>query len=283
MSKHNKESSYREKLIEHLFIGELLKLSWLKHKCNLEVASPEVDNAGYDVIAECYGVVRHIQLKASHTSSSTNSQKVHIKLADKPSGCLIWVIFNEDTLVFDRFLYYGGIAGEPLPSLNELKVAKHTKGNKDGVKTDRPNIRVINKGQFEVFKSVHALFSKLFLAADFASDLHKQNLLYPYDDSEFTKLHRIEKWANNPSQKNTQLLRNFLYLEASQAPVTLKELIKLCIEKHGSSDMEWKNNFNSMKSDHGNSHGKVFYVTGEYVYLYEEVRKEVQKYFKRYF
>ena len=86
MSKHNEHSSYREKLIEHLFIGELLKLSWINHDCGLEVAKPEVDNSGYDVLTECYGIVRHIQLKASHIEASTSQQKIHVKLADKPSG-----------------------------------------------------------------------------------------------------------------------------------------------------------------------------------------------------
>ncbi|NKC10627.1 MAG: hypothetical protein GKR94_00010 [Gammaproteobacteria bacterium] len=51
-AKHSEHSSYREKLIEHLFVGELLKLSWQNGDCSLEVASPEVDNSGYDIIAE---------------------------------------------------------------------------------------------------------------------------------------------------------------------------------------------------------------------------------------
>lgn len=40
MSKYNEYSSYREKLIEHLFVGESLKRSWLEHECGLEVAKP---------------------------------------------------------------------------------------------------------------------------------------------------------------------------------------------------------------------------------------------------
>ena len=68
---HTENSSFREKLIEHLFIGELLKLSWKSSNCTLEVASPEVDNAGYDVIAEDNGIVRHIQLKASYIGGKT--------------------------------------------------------------------------------------------------------------------------------------------------------------------------------------------------------------------
>ncbi|AVT47755.1 hypothetical protein [Shewanella baltica] len=77
MSKYNEHSSYREKQIEHLFVGELLKRSWLEHECGLEVAKPEVDNSEYDIVAECYWGCRHIQLK----SSSTTQQKIHIKLA----------------------------------------------------------------------------------------------------------------------------------------------------------------------------------------------------------
>jgi hypothetical protein len=81
---HTENSSYREKLIEHLFVAELLKLSWLHHGCTLEVAKPEVDNAGYDIIAEASGVVRHIQLKTSVIGGKTAKQKIHTKLVEKP-------------------------------------------------------------------------------------------------------------------------------------------------------------------------------------------------------
>ncbi len=47
-----------------LFIGELLKISWASKKCDLEFAKPEVDNAGYDLILEANGIIRHVQLKS---------------------------------------------------------------------------------------------------------------------------------------------------------------------------------------------------------------------------
>ena len=95
MTQHTHFSSYREKLIEHLFLGELLKLSWLKYKCSLEIARPEVDNSGYDAIAEAKGIVRHIQIKTSVVGGKTANQKVHLKLASKPSACVLWIYFNE--------------------------------------------------------------------------------------------------------------------------------------------------------------------------------------------
>lgn len=57
MDKHFLKSSFREKLIEHLFIGEMLKLSWRNEGCTLEVAKPEVGNQGYELIAEENGVI----------------------------------------------------------------------------------------------------------------------------------------------------------------------------------------------------------------------------------
>ena len=85
MTEHTHFSSYREKLIEHLFLGDLLKLSWLKYKCSLEIARPEVDNSGYDAIAEANGIVRHIQIKTSVVGGKTASQKIHRKLAVSPA------------------------------------------------------------------------------------------------------------------------------------------------------------------------------------------------------
>ena len=158
MSQHTENSSYREKLIEHLFVGELLKRSWLHHACALEVAKPEVDNSGYDLIAEVQGCVRHIQLETSIIGGKTASQKVHTKLAEKPSGCVVWIYFNEHTLHLGPF-YYFEVNAE---SLGMRKIAKHTKGNKDGVKAERQNIRVVPKGSFTKIESIADIYARLF-------------------------------------------------------------------------------------------------------------------------
>jgi len=39
MDQHFLKSAFREKLIEHLLIGELLKISWARGDCSLEVAN----------------------------------------------------------------------------------------------------------------------------------------------------------------------------------------------------------------------------------------------------
>ncbi len=165
MDQHFLKSSFREKLIEHLFIGELLKHSWKDGTCSLEIAMPEVDNQGYDLIAEESGVVRHIQLKAAHLDARAAKQKVHIALGNKPSGCVIWVYFNENTLDLGPFLFFGAGAGEPLPDVASFKVAKHTKANAEGVKSERPEIREIQKGKFRTLSSMKEIYDVLFKRA----------------------------------------------------------------------------------------------------------------------
>lgn len=162
MSKHTENSSFREKLVEHLFVGELLKLSWRSDRCDLEVAKPEVDNSGYDLILEAHGVVRHIQLKASFVGSSTATQKIHVRLGEKPSGCVVWIYFDEESLALGPYLYFGGEPGQQLPSVEGARVAKHTKSNQSGHKAERPNIRVINRGEFRAFETLEGIYSALF-------------------------------------------------------------------------------------------------------------------------
>lgn len=161
MSIHALHSSYREKLVEHLLIGELLKCSWKDESFSLEVSKPEVDRRGYDLILEKGNVVRHVQLKTSKIGARASKQNLHVALAEKASGCVIWIYFN-DAAELGPFYFFGSKAGEPLPSLDDMRVAKHTKANSEGVKSERPDIRIVNKGQFHRLETVQELYEHLF-------------------------------------------------------------------------------------------------------------------------
>jgi len=163
MEEHSLNSSFREKLIEHLFVGELLKLSWTKGDFSLEVSKPEVDNSGYDLIIESKSILRHVQLKAAFLGAKTSRQNIHVSLGNKQSGCVVWVYFDKNNLNLGPFLFFGGKPGEPLPDMSNLKVAKHTKGDADGYKAERPNIRTINKGTFTTYSTIEDLYHALFL------------------------------------------------------------------------------------------------------------------------
>ncbi|MDF1800139.1 MAG: hypothetical protein P1V81_13250 [Planctomycetota bacterium] len=155
-------SSFREKLLEHLFVGELLTHSWKEADCDLEVSRPDVDDSGYDLILEARGVLRHVQLKTSGGASKTAQQKVQLALAKKPSGCVVWIRFDPRSLALGPFGFFGQQAGQPMGDLDDLKVAKHSKANADGVKLERPNLRIVPKGRFETIHTIPDLYELLF-------------------------------------------------------------------------------------------------------------------------
>lgn len=79
--------------------------------------------------------------------------------------------------------------------------------------------------------------------------------------------------------ENSQLITTFQEIELLNTNVSLDLLIEQCSKRFGGSVSEWKNNLNSMKTDHGHSHGKVFHVSDTNVNFYAEVKQEVAKYF----
>jgi hypothetical protein len=156
------QSVYRERLLEHLLIGDLLRYSWLHAGAKLEVSQPSIDRSGHDVVLEANGVTRHVQLKSSSHAATTPAQKVHLGLTTKPSGCVIWTRFDRATMDLGPFLFFGAEPGLPLPSLDAFNMAKHTKGDKNGVKKDRPNLRIVRKSQFCEIADIPALYKVLF-------------------------------------------------------------------------------------------------------------------------
>ena len=159
---HSRQSSYREALLEHLFVGAMLRTLWCAGPISAEVMKPQVDDAGYDLVAEANGVIRHIQLKSSFRGAKTASQKIHIRLAEKLSGCVIWVVFDPATLALGPFLWFGSSPGKSLPDLSSFKVARHTKGDATGHKAERPMIRVVPKGRFNSLNTIEEVLGALF-------------------------------------------------------------------------------------------------------------------------
>ncbi|TDJ71419.1 MAG: hypothetical protein E2O39_08410 [Planctomycetota bacterium] len=159
---HSRQASYREALLEHLFVGAVLRALWLAGPVHAEVLKPQVDDAGYDIVVESKGILRHIQLKSSFLGAKTASQKIHRRLAEKPGGCVVWIMFDPETLDLGPFLWFGSPPGEPLPDLRSFKIARHTKGDATGHKALRPMIRVVPKGRFTRLDTIEDVVGVLF-------------------------------------------------------------------------------------------------------------------------
>lgn len=155
------DSSLREKIVEYGFVGELLRALWRRGQRDIEVLRAEVDRGGYDLVLHCNGVTRHVQLKSSHREAATAKVTVNLKLAEKMSGCVIWILFDRETLELGPFLWFGGKPGEPLADLG-TKIARHTKANSHGQKLEKPGHRVVERRRFVALNSMAGLIHALF-------------------------------------------------------------------------------------------------------------------------
>jgi len=72
----------------------VLRTLWRLGVTDVEILRPEFDAHGYDVVMSRGPVVRHVQLK----TQAAGKVSVGRALAEKPSGCVIWIGLNKDTL-----------------------------------------------------------------------------------------------------------------------------------------------------------------------------------------
>jgi hypothetical protein len=97
------------------------------------------------------------------------------------------------------------------------------------------------------------------------------------DSPEFTKISRIQLWAQRPHQANHKFIRAYLSLEKAGC-IDYDSFKKKCIEEYQINGFD--GHFASLKTDAGNSHGAVFYEKRGQVLMWQRVRDEVRVYFK---
>ncbi len=148
MDNDARHSSFREKMLEHTFLAELLQEGWLARDQTIDVLKPEVDNAGYDLVLECGAMRRYVQLKGSKLNGKASYKDVNRKLGMKPGGCVVWIFYaNHGGRAQVSYRFFGNGVAE-CPDLGQ----KHGSGNS----------RRINIGRFDKPADVVHLFDKLF-------------------------------------------------------------------------------------------------------------------------
>lgn len=155
-------SSRREKLVEHSFVAEVLRALWCKGIHEVDVLRSETDASGYDIVLQVGATIRHIQLKSSSRTAKTAKQNINMSLGKMQSGCVVWVLFEQATMDIGPFLWFGESPGERLPDITTFPVAKHSKANSKGEKTEKKNLRVIKKRQFTQLTSISEVIERLF-------------------------------------------------------------------------------------------------------------------------
>ncbi|MGR3485534.1 MAG: hypothetical protein ACU0BF_09325 [Paracoccaceae bacterium] len=160
MEQHYLHSALREEYIEYRFLAELTGYAWSRGRI-IEVMRAATDAFGYDLVLSEGAITRHVQLKASVSGGRAASQKIGISLAEKASGCVIWIEVESDTLIPTGFRWFGGAPNRPIGDLG-TRVAKHTKADSTGKKAERSAHRIVPKGSFDAIDSIEGVFARLF-------------------------------------------------------------------------------------------------------------------------
>lgn len=153
-------SGAREKILEHRLVSDLAELM-MRRGIELDVMHGEFDAHGHDVVFEAAGVIRHVQLKAMVAGGKRRDVNVNVRLRSRPSGCVVWMVYDPVTLKVIEYRWFGGGPGEPLPDLGD-KIVRHSKGNASGEKAFRNGHRLLSKPKFEVLENLDVLADRLF-------------------------------------------------------------------------------------------------------------------------
>ena len=77
---HYLYSTLRERIVEHVFVGEALRRLWQRGVTDVEVLRSEFDAGGYDLVMSRGKVTRHIQFKSVMVEGKAARTSVSLKL-----------------------------------------------------------------------------------------------------------------------------------------------------------------------------------------------------------
>jgi hypothetical protein len=157
---HFKNSTLRERIVEHVFVGEVLRALWRRGVVDVEVLRSEFDAHGYDLVMARGDIVRHIQLKTGR-STKPGDVSISVALAGKPSGCVLWISLS-DKLDMGPFFWFGAAPGKKLPSIDAYPSPMRATRNKDGERPQRKNHRLVPAENFQLLASLDDVLEALF-------------------------------------------------------------------------------------------------------------------------
>lgn len=181
-------------------------------------------------------------------------------------------------------LHSAHVHGQERRTIIERILAPHLKSGK--IKCD---IEEIEKEILESHLPIEKCFKFLCHSCHVAYDSGTGSISPPQHRStvrknsteQHTKISRIKLWANRPHQDNHKIIEAYLFLE-KKGDVKLSDLKNLCTNKAKIQYFvdKFDGHYASMKTDKGNSHGKVFYDQNGFVYIWPLVREEIKIHFK---
>lgn len=168
----SEHSHYVENVLQHVFLSDLCRALWQRdHTQTLHIYDNEVDDAGFDLVARLGNVVRHIQLKGTHTLGRARSISAHTALASAQGGCVVWMSYSADTLSIEHYRFFGQPAGAAMSDFSHLPAALAQRRDIRGQRRARPNHRVIRRSDFSQPLTTDELLDVLFQSTRTASQI----------------------------------------------------------------------------------------------------------------
>ncbi|WP_155837301.1 hypothetical protein [Herminiimonas sp. CN] len=157
-------SSYVENVLVHRMVADLAGELWRRDPTMpLNIFNSEVDDSGFDLVLGCGSKLRYIQVKQVHAKGAASKFSVRLDFTRMHGSCVVVVVHTEDELLIDHFLFYGGMAHEPMPSVEDNK-ASITPGRRDsdGNRKTRQHYRDVKRNKFKGPLTTAELLDTLF-------------------------------------------------------------------------------------------------------------------------
>ncbi|HEY4753696.1 MAG TPA: hypothetical protein VIH37_10435 [Candidatus Limnocylindrales bacterium] len=158
------DSAGFELMAETVFLSSLMQEMWFGRHQLMDVLHSTVDAFGYDLVLQTGDVTRHVQLKTKRRGGSTSTCKLQTQLLDQPAACVVlmeWEPSAQGCTLDVAYRWFGGGPHEAIPDLGDL-VAKHSRGNAQGVKGPREGLRIVKLNRFVPVASVAELAFRMF-------------------------------------------------------------------------------------------------------------------------
>jgi len=159
-----RRSSHVENVLTHALIAKIAQELWRRDPwLELQVFKADVDDAGFDLVLGCQGVMRFIQIKQTHLQGKAVKYSIRLDFARLKGACAVVLVYNAANLEIDHCLFFGGTPGEPMPDIEANPVSiSPGRRTADGERKERENYRDVPRRAFTGSQDMPELVNRLF-------------------------------------------------------------------------------------------------------------------------
>lgn len=156
INKESEFSNFRESMVEHRFIAELMEYCWQRDFFDIQVLHSEIDDSGYDLVVSIKNNTSFLQLKVTSEESRVCEFPIHQNLVSKPNAFILLIEYEKSNIsIHKRHL-------KPITSIEWDDCSPAT--NSHNRAKERNNVRMIKRKSIKNSKdelSIEGVFNIL--------------------------------------------------------------------------------------------------------------------------